>query len=196
MEKDLIQKKDIKRTCILTRESRPKEVLVRFVVGPDGTVVPDVLEKLPGRGLWLTARRDIIAEAASKNIFSATHRGNVLVPEDLADRVEKLLRQRCLKIFSLARRAGKMVGGYEKVRSFLSAERAGLIFAASDGAVHGVNKVAALAPNVPLIVCFSSSELGVAVGRDKLVHAVISQGGFTTILLVEISRLLGMQKKC
>jgi predicted RNA-binding protein YlxR (DUF448 family) len=169
--------------------------LVRFVVGPDQTVVPDIQQKLPGRGLWLMAKRDIIIEASLKNVFSIGRKNKILVPEDLADRVEKLLRQRCLKIISLARRAGQMVGGYEKVRSFLSNKNAGLILAASDGAEHGINKVAKLATNVPVIVCFSSSELGLTIGREKLVHAVISRGGFDKTLRTEITRLLGMQNE-
>ena len=118
-----------------------------------------------------------------------------MVPEDLTDRVENLLRQRCLDIFGLARRAGQMVGGYEKVRSFLISETAGVLFAASDGAEDGRNKVSALAPNVPLVDYFTGSELGAAIGRDRLVHAVIASGGFAESLLAEAGRLVGMIKK-
>ena len=163
-------------------------------MGPDSVIVPDISERLPGRGLWLTASRDIIVEACAKNVFSKAARAKVMVPDDLVNRVEKLLRQRCLDIFGLARRAGQMVGGYEKVRSFLSGETAGVLFAASDGAEDGRNKVGALAPNVPLVDCFSGSELGAAIGRDRLVHAVVSSGGFAESLLAESKRLSGLRE--
>ncbi len=170
---------------------------MRFVVGPEGVIVPDISERLPGRGLWLSARRDIMSEACAKNVFSKAARAQVTVPEDLVDRVEQLIRQRCLDIFGLARRAGQMLGGYEKVRSYLSGlsnETAGILFAASDGAEDGRNKVGALAPDVPLVDCFTGCELGAAIGRDRLVHAVIASGGFAESLLAEVHRLVGMQK--
>ena len=167
---------------------------MRFVVGPDSVIVPDISERLPGRGLWLSARRDIMVEACAKNVFSKAARVKVEVPEDLVDRVEQLLRQRCLEIFGLARRAGQMVGGYEKVRSFLSAETAGALFAASDGAADGRSKISALAPDIPLVDCFSGSELGAAIGRDWLVHAVVASGGFAESLLAEANRFSGLQE--
>mgnify|MGYP000002164237 FL=1 len=168
---------------------------MRFVVGPDGVIVPDIAERLPGRGLWLSASRDIIDEACAKNVFSKAARGQVKIPDGLSDRVEKLLRQRCLEIFGLARRAGQMVGGYEKVRSYLKAETAGVLIAANDGAADGRSKISALAPEIPLVECFSGGELGAAIGRDRLVHAVVAEGGFARSLLVEANKLVGLQKR-
>ena len=167
---------------------------MRFVVGPDSVIVPDIAERLPGRGLWLSASRDIIVEACAKNVFAKAARRQVKVPEDLSDRVEKLIRQRGLKIIGLARRAGQMVGGYEKVRSYLAAETAGVLIAAKDGADDGRSKISALAPELPLVECFSGGELGAAIGRDRLVHAVIAEGGFAKSLLVEADKLVGLQK--
>lgn len=138
-----------------------------------------------------------MVEACAKNVFSKAARAQVKVPEDLVNRVEQLLRQRCLEILGLARRAGQMVGGYEKVRSFLSdgsGDAAGVLLAARDGAKDGRNKIGALAPNVPLVECFSGSELGAAIGRDWLVHAVVASGGFAQSLLVESNRLSGLQE--
>ena len=168
---------------------------MRFVVGPDGVIVPDIAERLPGRGLWLSASRDIIDEACAKNVFSKAARGQVKIPDGLSDRVEKLLRQRCLEIFGLARRAGQMVGGYEKVRSYLKAETAGVLIAANDGAADGRSKISALAPEIPLVDCCSGGELGAAIGRDRLVHAVVAEGGFARSLLVEANKLVGLQKR-
>ncbi len=167
---------------------------MRFVVGPDGVIVPDISERLPGRGLWLSASRDIIGEACAKNVFAKAARGQVSVPDDLSDRVEQLLRQRCLEIIGLARRAGQMVGGYEKVRSYFKTETAGVLIAANDGAEDGRSKISALAPEIPLFDCFTGGELGAAIGRDRLVHAIIAEGGFANSLLVEANKLVGLQK--
>ena len=179
------------RKCIFTGEKRPKSELVRFVVGPDTVIVPDILERLPGKGLWLKSSKSVVFDACKKNVFSRHARTPVLVPEDLIGMVEGLLRQRCLDIFGLAKRAGQMVGGYEKVRSILLAENAGVLFMASDTAKDGKNKISRLATGSPIINCFSGSELGAATGRERLVHAVIRPGGFAQKLLSETSRLLG-----
>src|SRR5258708_39003443 len=105
------------RRCIVTGVVRPKPELVRFVVGPDGTVVPDIAARLPGRGLWLTARRDIMEAAGAKRLFGRAARAPVTVPGDLAERGEILLRRRCADLIGLARRSRRAVAGYEKVRS-------------------------------------------------------------------------------
>jgi len=116
---------------------RAKAALVRFVVAPDGTLVPDVAARLPGRGLWLTARRDIVEAAMAKRLFGRAARKPVTVSADLADRVELLLRQRCADLIGLARRSGKAVAGYEKVRSALRDGDAAILLAAADGGEGG-----------------------------------------------------------
>ena len=73
------------RRCLATRAVRPKSALLRFVVGPDGTLVPDLAGRLPGRGLWITPERDIVASAAAKNLFAKAARERVVVPSDLVD---------------------------------------------------------------------------------------------------------------
>ena len=113
------------RRCIVTRTSLPTSRLVRFVVAPDRTIVPDVAEKLPGRGLWLRAERDIIDQACSVDLFAQATGGEVLQPSDLSDRLEKLLAARCFDLIGLARRAGQAVSGYEKVRGAVRANEDG-----------------------------------------------------------------------
>jgi predicted RNA-binding protein YlxR (DUF448 family) len=178
--------------CILTGEKQRKAELLRFVLGPGNVIVPDLLECLPGRGFWLKSSKKVIYAACKKNIFSRHARTSVTVPEDLVDLVERLLRRRCLEIFGLARRAGQMVGGYEKVRLILLAEKVGVLFMASDVAKDGKNKISNLVVDTPIINCFSGCELGAAVGRERLAHAVVKPGGFTQKLLSETSRLLGL----
>jgi len=192
----LAKNKDPQRRCIQSGQSYPKEQLVRFVIGPDSTVVPDIAERLPGRGLWLCARRDMMEMACTSGTFSKAARAKVDVPNDLTDQVEDLLRRRCMEIFGLARRSGQMVGGFEKVKAYLSAKekgnKAGLLVAAQDGGEEGRKKISALAPGVPLIEIFSGEELGAAVGRERLVHAVIASGGIADRLIGEAGRLSGI----
>jgi predicted RNA-binding protein YlxR (DUF448 family)/ribosomal protein L30E len=186
IEKDLLDRK-----CICTGEKRRKSELVRFVVGPDKVIVPDIVGRLPGKGFWLKSSKSVIFDACKKNIFARHARTSVTVPEDLIGLVEGLLRKRCLEIFGLAKRAGQMVGGYEKVRSILLIEKVGVLFMASDIAKDGKNKISGLATGATIINCFSGSELGAAIGRERLVHAVIRPGGFAQKLLSETSRLMG-----
>jgi hypothetical protein len=181
------------RRCLVTREVRPKAELLRFVVGPEDRLLPDLAERLPGRGLWLTPRRDIVAAAAAKGLFAKAAGRRVVLPSDLAGEVERLLRGRCLALLGLARRAGQLRTGFEKVREDLKAGRAGLLLGASDGALDGRQKLAALAGGRPEITLFDSAELSAALGREKVVHAMVAEGGMAERLRRELERLQGMQ---
>ena len=108
-----VERREPLRRCIATGESRPREALLRFVVGPDDVLVPDVAGRLPGRGLWLTARRDMMEVARSKKLFARAARCAVRAPDGLADQVEALLARRCLELIGLARRAEAAVAGFE-----------------------------------------------------------------------------------
>lgn len=180
------------RTCILTGETLSKDRLIRFAVDPDGNVVPDVQGKLPGRGLWMRAEGDMIRAACAKGAFSRAARRNVVAPANLADQAEVMLRRRCLDLIGLAKRAGELVGGFEKVRAHLRNGDAGILLAASDGGDDGRAKVRALAPRAPLVDLFDGAQLGAAVGRDRLVHAVVDQGKLAERLSMECARLAGL----
>jgi hypothetical protein len=170
-----------------------KDALVRFVVDPAGGIVPDVAGRLPGRGLWLTAARDIVDQAAAKRVFARAARAPVSVPENLSDRVEGLLAERCCELIGLARRAGQAVAGFEKVREALRRGNAGLLLAASDGAVGGREKLRALAPDIPVLDVLSSAELAAAFGRDHAVHALVSRGALAERLKADADRLAGFR---
>ena len=115
------------RRCIVTGEIGERSRLLRFVVGPQGELVPDVAARLPGRGLWLTPRRDIVERAVAKRLFARAARRPVTVPVGLADRIEALLAQRCIDAIGLARRAGLAVAGFERVADAARAGRAALL---------------------------------------------------------------------
>jgi predicted RNA-binding protein YlxR (DUF448 family)/ribosomal protein L30E len=182
------------RRCLVTGLVLPVERLVRFVVGPEGDVVPDVEARLPGRGLWLSAERDVVNTASAKNLFAKAARRKALPPSELTDRVEGLLSRRCLDLIGLARRAGQAIAGFEKVRSALKAGQGAVLLAASDGAADGREKVKSLAPALPIIALFDAGELGAAFGRDHVVHGVITPGRLAERLLVEAGRLAGFRR--
>ena len=181
------------RRCIVTGERLAKETMVRCVVGPDGSIVPDVGAALPGRGLWLTSRRDIVAAAVKKRAFDRAARRSVTIPADLADRIEMLLVQRCREAVGLARRSGKAVAGFEKVGQAIRKGGVGLLLAASDGAHDGRHKVAAMAPGLPVMDRLNAAELGAAFGRDHVVHGAIGAGALAVRLQVDAARLAGFR---
>lgn len=179
------------RRCIVTRESLPTSRMVRFVVAPDDAVVPDIRGKLPGRGLWLTARRDIVDRASAANLFARAARRRVVVGDDLSDRVESLLRERCLELIGMARRAGQAVAGYEKVRGYLQSGRARAIVVACDAAPGSRAKIMGSASGVMIVDGLSAAELGRVFGREAVVHVGIGSRELAARLVEQADRLAG-----
>lgn len=188
-------REDDERRCIVSRESGPKSGLVRFVVGPDGQVVPDVLEKLPGRGIWVTASRKAIDEAVKKGLFARAAKTKANASPELSDQVETILARRVVDMLSMGRKAGRAIAGLEKVKGWLMDDKAAILLQASDGSERG--KTALRAPDGPetLISCLTSSELGMAFGRDTVVHAAMTKDGITNRVLFDATRLAGLRTK-
>ena len=182
------------RRCIASGESRPIAQLVRFVVGPEDTIFPDVDQRLPGRGLWLSADRSMIETAATKRLFSKAARQNVRTPPDLADTVADLLKRRCLNHLGLARRAGLVAAGAEKVRTQIASGRTAVLLEAADGSMPERAKITALAPNLAVVDLFTGSELGAALGRDAVVHVAMLSGRLTTMLVEDAARYAGVRR--
>lgn len=186
------------RRCIVTGESAPKAGLIRFVVGPDGGLVPDLAERLPGRGLWMTARRDIVARAAPRQISRAARTAVAAVfdPTELADLVERLLQRRSIELIGLARRAGQAVAGFEKVKAWCREGRVEVLLAAADGGTDGRAKIRVLAPKAVLVDVLTAEELGQAFARPHAVHGALAPGGLAGELAREAARLAGFRKVC
>jgi hypothetical protein len=182
------------RRCIATGESGPTDRLVRFVLGPAAEVVPDLAAKLPGRGVWLTAERALVERAVAKGLFSRAFKTQAAAPADLADRLETLLASRLIDVIGLARKAGKAVTGFEKVRARLKEGAAGVLVQASDGAADGKAKLARMAGGVAVIEVLDSAELGLAFGRDFAIHAALDRGGFADRVIEEAARLGGLRQ--
>lgn len=183
------------RRDILSGESDDRSALVRFVISPDGTVVPDLEGKLPGRGLWLKPNRDTLAATRLAPLFSRAARQQVAVPADLAARLETLLAQRCRHLLGLARRAGQAVAGYEKVRAALRGGQVAVLLAASDGADNGRDKLRALAPDLPLVDALDSVEIGAALGHvGAAVHVGLAEGRLARELLTTADKLTALRR--
>jgi len=179
------------RRCLASGEVRPKRELLRFAIAPDGAVVPDLVERLPGRGLWLSPRRDMIELACARNLFARAAKTAVRVPADLAALTEALLRRRCLDLLGLARRGGQAACGYDAAALWLGGGKAGLLLQAGDAADGGRRKLraSARAHDVPVVEIFDAEELGRALGREALVHVALGKSGMTARLNEELARL-------
>lgn len=181
------------RRCLVTREARDRERLIRFVVDPAGRVLPDLDQRLPGRGMWLSAERDVVNKAGARKMFAKAARAPVQVDADLADQVERLLAQRVLDGLGLARRAGQVAMGFEQVRTWLRSSSAAILVTAADGAADGREKLRRLAPHLPMITALSRAEMGAALGRESLVHVAVGPGGLARRLLRDAARLAGFR---
>jgi predicted RNA-binding protein YlxR (DUF448 family) len=180
------------RRCIVTRESAPRAGLVRFVLGPDGAVVPDLAESLPGRGVWVSAARAAVETARAKNTFAHAFRAPAKPPADLADRIERLLAERCIALIGFARRADQIFVGRDQVKAAIGAEAIALLLAASDSEGRDAADLAARFGGERFAV-LTAEELGAALKREAIVHMGVKPGRLAETLARELRRLQGLR---
>lgn len=180
------------RKCIATGEVQPKHGLIRFVIGPEGQIAPDLAEKLPGRGIWVSADRAALDKAAQKRLFSRAAKQAVSVPDGLTDHVETLLASRVINLISLARKGGGATCGYEKVKSKLAGEEAQVLIQASDGSERGKSKLSTPYRG-DFIGWLTAAELGKAFGRQTVIHAALDAGGLSKRVVEDAARLKGLR---
>lgn len=172
--------------------------MLRFVLGPDRQVVPDIAARLPGRGMWLSAWADVIQTACAKGAFARAARGPVVVPADLGATVRFLLERRIADHVGLARRAGQAVAGFAKVRDWLAQGRVGGLLEAADGSeaerarLLGSHLLGRAGPELWVAWPLSAASLGGIFGRDATVHVAVARGRLAEALLVDIERLAGV----
>lgn len=181
------------RRCIATRESQPKAGLIRFVVGPGNEIVPDLAERLPGRGIWVSAEAGALRLAAGKGLFARAAKQAVTVPPDLVDRVEAQLARHLVDLIALARKAGQAIAGFEKVKAALVGRQAVLLIQACDGSARGRGELRPPAGENTLVSCLFAHELGLAFGRDNVIHAAVLVGGLSDRIRDEALRLSGLR---
>ncbi len=182
------------RRCIVTGEAQPKRGLIRFAVSPDGLVVPDILGKLPGRGIWVAADREALETAVKKRLFARAAKQAVVVPETLVADVEVGLAKRLIDGISMARKAGQAVAGFEKVKDWLGKDEARILLQASDGSPRGKTKLYAPGGRGSFFEVLSASELGLSFGRERVIHAALGFGGLTERIREDAIRLSGVRE--
>lgn len=190
------------RMCALTRQVMPVEELIRFVVGPDGAVVPDLKRRLPGRGLWLSATRAAVATALRKGVFARGFRRQVTPAPTLADDVEALLARAVQDALAMAAKAGQAVAGFTKVERAIVERRAVALIHAADGAADGRRKLEAAARQtyveeirggLPTIEVLTSAQLDLALSRSNVIHAALTAGSATGSVLSRCQSLVRYQ---
>ena len=177
------------RMCAVSREVKPVDELIRFVVSPEGEVMADVRRKLPGRGLWVSASRQAVAEAVRRHHFVRGFKRDVRVAPTLAADTEQLLVRSAIEALAIAAKAGQVIAGFSKTEAALETRQGGAIAAlihASDGAADGIRKLDAVArqnagirgesAEIPTLTALTSAELDLALGRSNVVHAALLAG--------------------
>ena len=191
------QSRERERMCVLTREVRPVADLIRFVVGPDGAAVPDLKSKLPGRGVWVTATHDALAEAVKRKALVRGFKREVRLNADLVTQTGQLLEQAVLDALAMVGKAGLVANGFGKTEAALADEDKrviGLIHAA-DAAPDGVRKLGAAlrrrdsGDQVAVITSLTTAQLDLALGRPNVVHAALLAGPAGDTFLVRLRRL-------
>lgn len=181
------------RKCIATGEVQPKYGLIRFVVGPDAQIVPDIAGKLPGRGIYVAADRAALDKAVAKKLFARGAKQPVQVPGDLTDEVERQLARRVIDLIALSRKSGRAVAGYEKVKGWLQMEEAQVLIQAVDGSGRGKSKLST--PHFGTYIGWlTADELGLAFGRQTVIHGALASGGLTQRVVEEANRLRGVRE--
>ena len=187
------------RTCAVTRATLTPDELIRFVRGPDGRIAPDLANRLPGRGVWVTCDKATVAAAAQKNAFARSLKRPVTVPEGLADLVEKLLQDRLTSTLSLANKAGLVKSGFTKVEIAIEKGEVFALLHAADAAAGGRSKLdskfravhAEIGGKQPahVVAVLNSEELSLAMGRAHVVHAALAKGGAARNFIRDAGRL-------
>jgi uncharacterized protein len=202
------------RRCVVTRECLPKEQMFRFVVSPDRALTPDLAGKLPGRGIWLSASRDVIegphgtnpgetrpngARSGAKGrelvrAVARAARGPVRVPPDLPVVLETALIRRIGDLLGLARRAGQAIAGFEKARDWMRSHPVGLVLQAADGSEAERARFRSAVPDaIPVLDPLTGAELGRVFGHDTVVHVALAPGRLAGSIAMEAGRLAGLR---
>lgn len=171
------------RTCIVTRAERPVTDLLRFVLDPDGRVTPDLRNRLPGRGVWVSANAATVAEAEKRKLFSRAFKETAKVEPGLSGLLEQLMREGALSGLSMARKAGELVLGFAKVEAALATGKVAALVEATDAGADGTEKLeraarraAGSGPAIPVIRVFTALEMSLALGRPHVIHAALLAG--------------------
>ncbi|WOI57627.1 RNA-binding protein [Palleronia sp. LCG004] len=185
---------DPERKCLVSGEVSPKRGLVRFVLGPGDTIYPDVAGKLPGRGMYVSADREALETAVNRKLFSKGAKRQVGIPDGLIAAVEDGLLRRVLDRISMARKAGRAVTGFEKVKDWLDKDQVAILLQASDGSERGKSKLYRPGGRGSFFDILTARELGLSFGRERVIHAALAAGRLTDLFRDDAVRLSGVRR--
>jgi predicted RNA-binding protein YlxR (DUF448 family) len=185
------------RLCAATGTSRPVADMIRFVIGPDGAVVPDLKRRLPGRGVWVTATRQALGQAIARKAFARSFKRELRVAPDLLATTERLLEREALNALAMAHKAGRIALGFGKTEAALGQSPVVGLVHAADGAADGVRKLAGArrrkgegnTDNIVVITTFTAAQLDLALGRSNVIHAALLAGPESQTFLARAGRL-------
>ena len=158
------------RRCIVRGESGDKDLLIRFAISPDGVVVPDITEKLPGRGIWVSADATCISEAITKKMFGRAAKQPATAPTTLLDQTRTLLGQRVTSLLGLAKKAGDLAVGADAVLDGLKTKSLAAVAVAADASASGADDMRQRTSLPVIQTCLTAADLGAAIGRDNAVY--------------------------
>ncbi len=185
------------RTCALSRELKPASEMIRFVLGPAGEVVPDVKRKLPGRGIWITASRAAIEDAARRNVFARGFKRDVRVASDLATRTDQLIERAAIDALAIAGKAGAVLSGFTRIEAAVGRDDIRALLHAADAGDEGKRKLdaalrretAGKSSEIVVIDAFTGAQLDLALNRPNVVHAALLAGPGSETFLTRAARL-------
>ena len=189
-QKTKIRKAEIgERRCLVDGVPKSRSELIRFVLGPDDVVYPDLAEKLDGRGVWVSAQKSALSTAISKRLFNKGFGQSVKIHDNLMQIVENGLKKRSLDLLGIANKSGLLELGFEKIKEASAKEEILLLVEASDGSEAEKKRLQVYLPQVPVISVLSRTELGCEMGRDACVHIAVKKSKMTLTLQKEMMRL-------
>lgn len=184
------------RQCLVTRDILAKSEMIRFVLAPDESVVPDLKMRLPGRGVWVSAQKEYVQQAVQKGLFARGFKQKVTLPDGLPELVAEQMELGCLSALSMARKAGQIVTGFAKVETAIGQGSAIGLIHASDAAEDGQKKIAQVVrryygrdEEFPRIRRFSAEVLSTALGQGNVVHGALLAGSAGKAVLNQVARL-------
>ena len=191
------------RKCVATNKVEDTAKMIRYVLSPDGDVTPDIMGKLPGRGVWVTAHRDQLAKAIKTGGFARGFKSKIKVGADLEELVQRLLARRLLGLLAMARKSGHIAIGYDQVKAAAGSGKIAWRIEAREGASDGRGKIRTLAKAVAMELeqpvpkvmgCFSGAELAEALGRDTVVHLSLPPGKLAKAFTADAARFRGFRQ--
>ena len=177
------------RKCIVCGEVKEKEQLLRFTLTPDNQIIPDFKKKLPGKGIYVSVSKAALQKAVEKNLFAKAVKKNVKVSADLVQTIENMLKKKGLESICLAKKAGDLITGFEKVSEKIKHGKIAFLIEAVDAGADGHQKMVAVAKDLDVFALYSVEELDKALDRVNTVHAALLKGDMASLVHTDLVRL-------